>query len=286
MKVFISYAREDSEIAQRFYRHMQKPGIEPWLDTSDIEPGAKWSQMIEQEINESEYFLALISERALSKSYVQYEWHLALSKNKSFIPIRLELCSLPKKLSELQWVDLFPAEEDGLRKILRRLNRAKTKANFEETFSSLGTDNDGWDLSEWGLSKVDHTGEGSGSIYGEAAHRNTITKTTFITLNVGDSTMLQFYRRLKLNTANFMAEASFRAIIDDGSEHVIDKEVIYKKVGSLEEEWKSRTIDLSAYYRKNIVLKFLVTATDPLSLTSYAKAWIDDIVMFGPRQRK
>lgn len=282
MKVFISYAREDSEIAQRFYRHMQKPGIEPWLDTSDIEPGAKWSQMIEQEINESEYFLALISERALSKSYVQYEWHLALSKNKSFIPIRLEPCSLPKKLSELQWVDLFPAEEDGLRKILRRLNRAKTKANFEETFSSLGTDNDGWDLSEWSLSKVDHTGKGSESIYGEAvSHFNAIAKIAFISLDVGDSTALQFYRKLKLHAANMMAKASFRAVIDDGSEHVIDEEA-----AELEEDWQLRTIDLSAYHCKNIVLKFTVTATDPLSVTSHAKAWIDDIVLSGPRQRK
>ncbi len=80
MKVFISYAREDSEAARRFYDHVQKPGIEPWLDTSDIEPGSKWSKVIEQEINESEYFLALISDKSLSKRYVQYEWKLALNE--------------------------------------------------------------------------------------------------------------------------------------------------------------------------------------------------------------
>jgi hypothetical protein len=182
---------------------------------------------------------------------------------------------LPKKLSALQWVDLFPTYEDGLRKILRRLNRAKTRANFEETFSSLGADNDGWDLSEWSLSKVDHTGKGSESIYGEAAaHFNTVTKTAFITLDVGNSTTLQFYRKLKLYGANIMAKASFRAVIDDGAEHVIDEES-----QNFEGDWMIRAIDLSAYRGKNITLKFVASATDPLSLTSYAKAWIDDIVI-------
>lgn len=275
MKVFISYAREDSEAARRFYDHVQKPGIEPWLDTSDIEPGSQWGKVIEQEINESEYFLALISNKSLRKRSVQYEWKLALNEEtKPFIPIRLEPCTLPKKVSALQWVDLFPAYEDGLRKILRRLNRAKTRANFEETFSSLGADNDGWDLSEWSLSKADHTGKGSESIYGEAA---AVTKTAFITLDVGNSTTLQFYRKLKLYRANIMAKAGFRAIIDDGAEHVIDEEF-----QNFEGDWLKRTIDLSPYGGKTITLKFAVTATDPLSL-SYAKAWIDDIVISNGR---
>jgi hypothetical protein len=276
MKVFISYAREDSEAARRFFDDVQKPGIAPWLDSRDIEPGSQWSKVIKQEINQSEYFLALVSNKSLSKKYVQYEWKLALNEvNKPFIPVRLEPCTLSKKLSALQWVDLFPVYEDGLRKILRRLNRAKTRANFEETFSSLGPDNDDWDLSEWNLSKTDHTGTGSESLYGEAVARfNTVTKTALIALDVGNSTTLTFYRKLKLFEANFMAKANFRAIIDDGTDHVIDEES-----HTFEGDWIIRAIDLSPYRGKNIKLKFLVSASDPLSLTSYSKAWIDDIAI-------
>ena len=101
-KVFISYAREDFETAQQFYDDVQKPSIEPWLDSRDIEPGSKWSKVIEQKISESEYFLALISNKSLSKErYVHCEWELALEENKPFIPIRLEPCTLPEKLSAL-----------------------------------------------------------------------------------------------------------------------------------------------------------------------------------------
>jgi hypothetical protein len=277
VKVFISYTRKDFETAQRFYHDVRKPGIKPWLDTRDIEPGSEWSKVIEQKISESEYFLALISNKSLRRRYVQYEWKLALEGNKPFIPIRLESCTLPKKLSALEWVDLFPtsAYEDGLRKILRRLNGAKTRANFEEAFSSLGPDNEGWDLSEWNLSNVDHTGKGSESIYGEAVTNfNTVTKAAYIALDIGKSTTLQFYRRLKLHRANMMAKANFKAIIDDGAEHIIDEES-----QKLESDWLKRTIDLSPYGGKTITLKFVVTATDPLSLTSYAKAWIDNIVI-------
>jgi hypothetical protein len=277
MKVFINYAREDSELARRFYSDLQKPRIEPWIDTHDIEIGSEWSKAIKQEINESEYFLALISNKSLSKRYVRHEWNLALQEeNKPFIPIRLEPCTLPKKLSILQWVDLFPVYEDGLKTILRRLVRATTLANFEETFSSLDADNDGWDLSEWSLrSNVDHTDKGSESIYGEAVARfNTVTKTASITLNVDNSTTLQFYRKLNLHVANFMAKAGFKAIIDDGAEHIIDE-----VSQNLESGWIKRAIDLSPYSGKSITLKFVVTATDPLSVTSHAKAWIDDVVV-------
>lgn len=181
----------------------------------------------------------------------------------------LEECCLVSKSAEARASALYKAYEGWC------LNGAKPRANFEETFSSLGPDNDGWDLSEWNLSNVDHTGKGSKSIYGEAVPNfNTVTKAAYIALDIGKSTTLQFYRRLKLRRANIMAKANFKAIINDGTEHIIDEES-----QELESDWLKRTIDLSPYSGKTITLKFVVTATDPLSLTSYAKAWIDDIVI-------
>ena len=292
MRVFISYAREDSKSAQRLRDDIRKPGIEPWLDTSDIELGAKWKKYIEQEISESEYFLALISNNALNKPFVQYEWKVALEKNKPFIPIRLDPGilpeKLPEKLAQLQWVDLFPVYEDpeykdGLRKILQHLYRSKAKGNFEENFSSLGPDNNGWDLSEWSLSNVDHSGTGSQSIYGEAIPNfNTVMKTTHITLDIGNSATLRFYRKLELNGANIYATTDFKAIIDDGAEHVIDEES--RNYGEFQSGWTRRTADLSPYCDKKVTLKFVVTATDPIAaLVSHAKAWVDDIVISGDR---
>jgi hypothetical protein len=278
VKVFISYAREDFETAQRFYDDIQKPGIKPWLDICDIEPGAEWEKLIEHKISESKYFLALISNKSLSKEYVQYEWKLGLKDgNKPLIPIRLEPCALPKEVSTFQWVDLFPisAYADGLRKILRRLNGAKRRGYFEETFSSLGPDNDGWDLSEWNLSNDDHTGEGSQSILGDAVTSfNAVTKMARIALDIGNSTTLQFYRRVSLWRVNMTAKVTYKAVIDDGAEHIIDKET-----QEFESDWLKRTIDLSPYRGKTITLKFVVTATDSLSFGSYAKAWIDDVVI-------
>jgi len=274
MKVFISYAREDSAAATSLYEDLKRPGIEPFLDTSDIGAGEKWSRVIENEIIESEWVLALLSNKSLTKLYVHYEWDLALKDgNKLFIPVRLEPCAVPETLSSFQWVDIFPSRDDALRKILRRLNRSRTSGHFEETFSSLGPDNEGWDLSEWSLNDMDHTGRGSTSICGEAkASFNTVTKTASIVLDVGDSTVLKFYRKLNLSAANIMAKAIFRAIIDDGAQHVIDEE---SQNG--ESDWTMKKIDLSPYHGREITLKFMVIATDPISLATLSKAWIDDI---------
>jgi len=45
-KVFISYAREDAEIARRIYRDLKALGAQPWLDTEALLPGQKWSQQV------------------------------------------------------------------------------------------------------------------------------------------------------------------------------------------------------------------------------------------------
>ena len=95
---------------------------------------------------------------------------------------------------------------------------------------------------------------------------------------IGNSATLRFYRKLELHCANIMAKTDFKAIIDDGAEHVIDEES-----QEFESGWTRRTADLSPYCDKRVTLKFVVTATDPMSTISRAKAWIDDIVISGDR---
>jgi len=71
-----------------------------------------------------------------------------------------------------------------------------------------------------------------------------------------------------------MAEAGFKAIIDD---NVAD--AISQKLGGTDIGWTEVTVDVSRYRDNVITLKFVVNATDTLSATTYAKAWIDDVVM-------
>ncbi len=131
-KVFISYAREDYEIAKRLYDDLKDAGVVPWMDKINILIGQKWKYEIRKAIKESSHFLALLSSNSISKrGYVQKELKMGLDifdempQSKIFLlPIRLDECHpLDETLQALQWGDLFPESEykDGLIQILRVL---------------------------------------------------------------------------------------------------------------------------------------------------------------------
>ena len=60
--VFISYAREDSDSAERLYNELKKTGFKPWLDKYNIIAGQDWKEEIMDAIeNSSRYFIPLFS---------------------------------------------------------------------------------------------------------------------------------------------------------------------------------------------------------------------------------
>lgn len=142
-KVFISYAREDIEIAKKIYNDLASKGVDVWLDENDLIPGQKWKIEIKKAISESRYFIALLSSNSVSKKgYVQKELKIALDvfdlypeDEKFIIPIRIDECKpRTEKLNDFHWADLFPDYETGIRKILRALKpleNEKTKPDSE-----------------------------------------------------------------------------------------------------------------------------------------------------------
>jgi len=126
-KVFISYAKEDYEVAKQLYEDLKRSGLTPWLDSEELLPGQRWKVVVNQAIKDSSYFLALLSSNSISKNgFVQKELKMALEildeipTNKIFIiPIRLDDCKpTDVKLQDLHWVDLFPSYKTGLEKIM------------------------------------------------------------------------------------------------------------------------------------------------------------------------
>ena len=113
--IFISYAKEDRATAERLYRAIKDNGLSAWLDVVDLRPGQEWEREIRKAIRESKIFLACLSSHAVSKrGFVQSELNSALKILDTIpegevylIPVRLDLCDVPTRLSHLQWVDYF-----------------------------------------------------------------------------------------------------------------------------------------------------------------------------------
>ena len=143
IKVFISYAREDFQFAERLYYDLKKLGISPWLDQLDILPGQNWKFMISKAIQESRYFVALLSSNSISKKgYFQRELAIAVEildefspEDVFFIPVRLDDCKPNhEKIKYLHWADLFPSYEDGINRILRVL-LPKEKSELNDKYN-------------------------------------------------------------------------------------------------------------------------------------------------------
>ncbi len=65
-KIFISYGKKDYSTAKRLYDDLKASGFDPWTDKENILGGRNRKQEIRKAIQESSYFLVLLSEKSLS----------------------------------------------------------------------------------------------------------------------------------------------------------------------------------------------------------------------------
>lgn len=136
--VFISYARGDLEAAREVYHALRRRGLDAWLDVEDLAPGARWKSSIKNQIEKSEYFVALLSSESVdSRGYVHSELRQAmdilerLPEDRIFlIPIRLDNCEPSHRmLTELNWLDFFPVRDVGIEKLVNFLNMKMRNSN-------------------------------------------------------------------------------------------------------------------------------------------------------------
>ena len=61
--VFLSYASEDAQAAQRICAKLRAAGVEVWFDQSELQGGDAWDAAIRQQIRSCSLFIPIISER-------------------------------------------------------------------------------------------------------------------------------------------------------------------------------------------------------------------------------
>jgi len=137
LKIFLCHALEDKDRVFDLYRKLKKLGAAPWLDSEEILPGQEWNFEINKALDESDAILLCLSKRSVGKEgYVQREIRIALDRALEMpegrvflIPVRLEECSLPQRISSYQWVDLFVP--GGMEKLIKSLNLRAIQVNAQ-----------------------------------------------------------------------------------------------------------------------------------------------------------
>lgn len=118
--VFLSYASEDSEAAQRLAAALIAAGIEVWFDKAELRGGDAWDQTIRQRIRDCQLFIPIISANsdARAEGYFRREWKLAVERTHDMsqrvaflVPIVFDLTSeaaadVPDIFRSVQWTRL------------------------------------------------------------------------------------------------------------------------------------------------------------------------------------
>ena len=145
--VFIAYVAEDRVPVRRLCEALRAEGCSPWLDKDKLLPGQNWPRAIERAIEVSDAFVACFSPRSVFKrGQFQSELRYALDCARRrpmiadagddapfVIPVRFEDCPIPRRISDhVQYVDLFPDWEKGVRRVARAIQRtARDRPVFE-----------------------------------------------------------------------------------------------------------------------------------------------------------
>jgi TolB-like protein len=118
--VFLSYASEDADAAQRICASLRSAGIEVWFDQSELRGGDSWDAMIRRQIKACALFMPIISAhtRARPEGYFRLEWKLAVDRSHLMaaeMPFLLPVvvdgtretdALVPDKFREVQWMRL------------------------------------------------------------------------------------------------------------------------------------------------------------------------------------
>ena len=132
-QVFVAYVEEDLAQARRLCLGLAQAGMRPWLDKDKLLPGQNWPRSIERAISNSDAFVACFSPRSIAKrGQFQSELRFALDCARRLplgttflVPVRFEECLVPRRISDqVQYVDLHPDWDAGLRRVVGSVRRA------------------------------------------------------------------------------------------------------------------------------------------------------------------
>ena len=133
--VFLSYASQDADAAQRIAAALRAAGVEVWFDQSDLVGGDIWDQKIRGQIKACALFMPLISvnTQARLEGYFRLEWKLAaqrthtMAEAKPFLlPVVVDgtrdaEAHVPEEFRAVQWTRIGSA--DSLHAFCERLKK-------------------------------------------------------------------------------------------------------------------------------------------------------------------
>lgn len=127
MRVFISYASENIDIAEKICEFLEKDGKTCWIAPRDISAGKEYGEEIVKGIDNSDAFVLLFSTFSNHSQHVLREVERAVCKNIPIISYKIDSSALTKSLeyflNTTQWLDATKFSANSLQQLGKSLDR-------------------------------------------------------------------------------------------------------------------------------------------------------------------
>jgi tetratricopeptide (TPR) repeat protein len=139
LRIFLCHSSGDKKAVRELYHRLRNDGFDPWLDEEKLKPGQQWEREIPRAVRNSDVVIVCLSHSSITKiGFVQKEIKFALDvadlqpEDTIFlIPVKLEECNVPERLSQWQWVNLY--EEHGYNRLLVSLRQRSSEYALTDT---------------------------------------------------------------------------------------------------------------------------------------------------------
>lgn len=127
LKVFLCHSATDKSRVRDLAQQLRDEGFDPWLDEDKILPGHDWRLETTRAVRGSDVVIVCLSKTSTTKAgYVHKEIKMALDVADEqpegtvfVIPLKLEECAVPERISRWHWVYY---DEEGFDTLVRSLN--------------------------------------------------------------------------------------------------------------------------------------------------------------------
>ncbi len=141
LRVFLCHSSADKSAVRELYARLCADGVDVWFDEESLVAGQSWRVEIPKAVRNSDVVIVCLSRAAISRAgYVQKEITFALDVAEEqpegtifIIPLKLEECKVPERLSGWHWVNYF--ELTGYERLMRAL-RLRAQSLRSDTVSS------------------------------------------------------------------------------------------------------------------------------------------------------
>ena len=118
--IFLSYAREDTNVANVVVRALKAAGFSVWIDRQ-VPTASKWEDILDTELGRARCIVMLWSAHAIKSHYVRHEGWAGFQRA-ALVPVLLSRAEIPRLFRSIQFADLTAWDGDpdaqGFREIL------------------------------------------------------------------------------------------------------------------------------------------------------------------------